>query len=250
MSSVKNRQIIDTHCHVQMSQYNGDRDEVIHRALDAGVGMICVGIDLESSRQAIALADQYEGVWASVGLHPNDPGEVDGFEELMSHPKVVAVGEVGLDYYRSPDTKEIQKERLKKFIALAQKLDKPLIIHCRDAHEDMLAMLPAHRGVIHSFTGTLQQALLYIERGYHIGFNGIITFSRDYDEVIRGIPVEKIVVETDSPYLTPTPYRGKRNEPVYVEEVIFSLSYILKIDKDILKEIIKDNTNKLFRISL
>lgn len=216
--------IIDTHCHPQLPQYDADRDQVIRRALDAGVWMICVGIDLATSRQAIALAERYEGLWASVGLHPNDNlnemYEQAAYENLATHPKVVAIGEVGLDYYRTtePDKREFQKERFKQQIGLALRLDKPLIIHCRDAHDAMLALLPKHRGVIHSFTGTLAQALLYIERGFHIGLNGIVTFARDYDDVIRHVPPDRILLETDAPYLAPIPYRGKRNEPVYILE--------------------------------
>lgn len=240
--------IIDTHCHPQFPQYDSDRDEVIRRATDAGVQMVCVGTDLTTSRRAIELAEQHEGVWASVGIHPNDISDFGSFIEvsrIVNHPKVVAIGEVGLDYYRTPDvdSQAKQKELLKKFIDLAVQCDKPLIIHCRDtargsvasagttlregednhhrrasAHADLLEMLPGGRGVIHSFTGTLEQAQGYIEKGYHIGLNAIVTFSEEYGDMVRGLPLERILLETDSPYLAPEPYRGKRNEPFYIIE--------------------------------
>ena len=149
--------VIDTHCHVQFPQYDHDRAEVIRRALDAGIGMICVGTDLEMSRRAVELADRYEGIWASVGLHPNDNltehYNQSLYRDLTAHPKVIAIGEIGLDYYRTtePHLREIQKERFKEQLSLS---DKPLIIHCRDAHDDMIEILHAThmRGVIHSFT--------------------------------------------------------------------------------------------------
>jgi TatD DNase family protein len=254
MSYVKNRQIIDTHCHQQFSQYDSDRDEMIRRALDAGVNMICVGVDLETSRQAIALAEQYEGIWASVGLHPNDnldeKYDQASYEELVTHPKVVAIGEVGLDYYRTTDVDKriFQKERFTQQLELARAVDKPLIIHCRDAHEDMLEMFDSGRGVIHSFTGTLEQALLYIERGYYIGLNGIITFTHQYDDVARSIPLEKMLLETDAPYLTPVPYRGKRNEPVYIRETAKIIADIRGISVDEFIVATTNNAKELFSI--
>lgn len=227
--------IIDTHCHPQFPQYDADRDGVIRRALDAGVRMVCVGTDLDSSRRAISLAEQYEGIWASVGLHPNDIGDVAiEFETLIQHEKVVAVGEVGLDYYRTTDPKlqKEQRERLSGFIELAQRHSKPLIIHCRNAHDDMLQILPTGKGVIHSFTGSLDQALLYREKGYHIGLNGIVTFSKEYEAMVRGLPLNRILLETDAPYLAPAPYRGTRNEPVYILETARMVAAIRGIPVD------------------
>jgi TatD DNase family protein len=265
--------IIDTHSHPQFPQYDVDREEVIRRALDAGVGMICVGTDEATSRRAIELARQYEGVWASVGIHPNDADQdSEGFRkvrDLVDHPKVVAVGEIGLDYYRTTDhvAQENQRELLRKFLTI----EKPFIIHCRDsaqrvegqasAHEDMLSIIgsmnrersesgtgSSTRGVIHSFTGTLDQALHYIELGYHIGLNGIVTFARQYDEVVKGIPLERVLLETDAPYLTPVPYRGQRNESAYIHEVASTVAQLRGITKEEVMKVTTLNARTLFNI--
>ncbi|MEK7076280.1 MAG: TatD family hydrolase [Patescibacteria group bacterium] len=238
--------IFDSHCHPQMAQYDKDREEVIARAQRAGVSMICVGTDLETSRQAIELAQKHEGVWATVGLHPNDLNNelrVMNYEELLKEDKVVAIGEVGLDYYRTPEPEKQkkQKEVFEQFINLALKHDKPLILHCRDskagsigrAYKDMAEIIgnwklkignSALRGVVHSFTGTKNEAKQFLDLGLFLGFNGIITFVRQYDEIVREVPLERILLETDAPFLTPEPYRGKRNEPAYVIEVAKKLA--------------------------
>ncbi len=224
--------IIDTHCHPQFPQYDADRDAVVRRALDAGIGMICVGTDLEKSREAIALANEYEGLYASVGLHPNDNlGELydeSAYEVLARDPKVVAIGEVGLDYFRTTDDqlKSVQKERFLRQVQLAYRVAKPLIIHCRDAHDDMIEILKVQqtagkqlRGVIHSFNSSVADARAYIDGGFYIGLNAIVSFSKAYDEMVRYIPMDRLLLETDAPYLAPQPYRGKRNEPSYIEAV-------------------------------
>ncbi|HEY4474438.1 MAG TPA: TatD family hydrolase [Candidatus Paceibacterota bacterium] len=226
--------IFDSHCHPQMAQYDKDREDVISQALKEGVSMICVGTDLETSRQGIELAQKYENIWASVGLHPNDISEyfdISIYQSILENPKVVAVGEVGLDYYRTPELRkqEKQKEVFGQFINLALKHDKPLILHCRDskagsiglAYKDMAEIIgnSALHGVVHSFTGSIEDVKKYLELGFHLGFNGIITFARQYDEMVREVPLNRILLETDAPFLTPEPYRGKRNEPAYVVEV-------------------------------
>src|SRR3989344_6683795 len=210
--------IFDSHCHPQMAQYDKDREGMLKRAKDAGVFMICVGMDYETSKQGIALAQKYEGMWASVGLHPNDnlneKFEAKEYEELLKMPKVVAIGEIGLDYYRTPDPKdqELQKKRFEEQLDLAVRTDMPLILHSRDSgkgsigkvHSDMIAILknnlPSKFGVAHSFTGTIDDAKKYLELGFCLGFNGIITFARQYDEVVRFIPIENTLLETDAPY--------------------------------------------------
>lgn len=243
-----------------MRQYDTDRDEVIQRALNAGVNMICVGTDLNTSKQAIALANEYDGVWASVGLHPNDNleevYEQAEYSELTKNPKVVAIGEVGLDYYRTTDEKKkkLQKERFEKQIELAISLQKPLIIHCRDAHNDMIEMLRdlklSARGVIHSFTGTWTDAQRYFELGFYIGLNGIITFTDQYYETVANAPVDKLLLETDAPYLAPAPYRGKRNEPAYVIEVAGRVAAIKNIEVDKLLEQTVQNSQDLFSLNI
>lgn len=257
--------IIDSHCHLQMAQYDKDREEVIKRALEKGVSVICVGMDLETSKQAIELAQKNDpvklpngnhgagGMWATVGLHPNDISENfinSSYEHIIKHPKVVAVGEVGLDYYRTPEPEKQkqQKEVFEQFIDLAQKTNKPMVLHFRDSpkgssgrvHKDALEILPKDIvGVSHSFIGNLDEAKEYIKRGIYLGFNGIITFARQYDEIVREVPLERILLETDAPFLTPEPHRGKRNEPVYVIEVA---KKIAELKNETLEKVIEQTT--------
>ncbi len=249
----RNMKIIDTHCHPQFPQFDADRDEVVCRALDAGIGIICVGTDLATSRQAIKLAERYEGLYASVGLHPNevtDNFQLTSYEELLKHSKAVAIGEVGLDYYRTTDLekRKLQRESLEQFIHLAAQCGKPVIIHCRDAHEDMMNILPEYRGVMHSFTGTAEQARRYMKRGYFIGLNGIVTFAKEYEEMVRSIPLDRLLLETDAPYLAPAPYRGKRNEPSYVDIVGRSIATIFGIEPAVVFEATMKNAEHLFNI--
>ena len=265
--------IIDSHCHPQFPQYDADRDEMIRRTQEAGIGMICIGTNLETSKSGIELAQQHEGIWATVGIHPNDSEEglssntAEMFKSLLQEPKVVAVGEIGLDYYRisEPEKQEQQKGFLKKFLELAVENGKPVILHVRDSakgstgkvHSDMISIiedclsggdlskgekLPL-RGVVHSFTGTVDEAKKYLSLGFYLGFNGIITFRSPsealreggagmYDEVVRATPLERILLETDAPYLTPEPHRGKRNEPTFVTYVVDKLGEIKGVSRE------------------
>lgn len=256
--------LIDTHAHLNFGVFEKDADEVIKRALDAGILMINVGSDFTTSRKAVTLAEKYSsGVYAAVGLHPNDfekGFDYEAFKKLAVNLKVVAIGETGLDYYRIGDselaTRDKQKELFKKHIELALELKKPLIIHCRQAHDDLADILKFYffnfksglNGVIHSFSGNREQAEIYQGLGFKIAFNGIITFSRDYDEIISRTPLEDILIETDCPYLTPVPYRGKRNEPAYVVEVAKKIAEIKRISlEDVSKQTTK-NAKELFGI--
>lgn len=256
----------DSHCHPQMAQYNKDREEVIARAQRAGVSMICVGTDLETSRQAIELAQRTEGMWASVGLHPNDnlneKFEPEKYKELLRKEKVVAFGEIGLDYYRTekPEDQKLQKERLIQQLELAKELKKPLILHCRDAragstgraYKDMIDILKegyvSNGGVVHSFTGILDEARQFLDLGLYLGFNGIVTFARQYDEIVRQVSLDRILLETDSPYLTPEPYRGKRNEPAYVMEVAQKIAELKNLSLEAIIEKTTKNCENLFKI--
>ncbi len=257
--------IVDTHSHVNFSDYEKDREEVIKRALASKVWLINIGCDRKSSEEVVGLAQKYdEGVFASVALHPHNIEE--GFDPkiyrtlIKQSAKVVAVGEAGLDYFRIKNNelgiREKQKDIFKKHIELAVELDKPLIIHCRNAHDDALSILdlyfkihnPKLRGVAHSFLGNLKQASRYRELGFKIAFNGIITFARDYDKVILDTPLEDILIETDCPYLAPVPHRGQRNEPLYVIEVAKKLAEIKSIPYgDIIGQTTK-NAKALFRL--
>ncbi|MDA0208015.1 MAG: TatD family hydrolase [bacterium] len=253
-------QFIDTHCHVHFEAYKTDMDDVVQRALDGGVQMITVGTQTTTSKNGILLAERYEGVWATIGLHPNhvhkqaffDENELPAekqptdeiktrsetfdesyYRELVAHPKVVAIGEFGLDYYRLPEGQgpeqliDDQKREAKKQIEFASQFNKPVVIHCRDAHADQFALLKAEidqggltrRGVVHCFTGTAEDAERYASIGFKTSITGIVTFSKELQAVVKDIPLEQIMIETDSPYLTPAPNRGKRNEPLYVKDV-------------------------------
>jgi len=264
--------LIDTHCHLNLPEYREDYHYVATRALDEGIGINNVGCDYASSARAVEIAQEYlaEPVWASIGQHPTDSSEIfdeKKFEELArSSDRVIAIGETGLDYYRLPagedNSEEIARQK-KTFLAhmeLAHKLGLPLIIHCRDAHEDVTALLmhqsgvpaegvaPKERGVMHCFTGTLQQAQSYIDLGFLISFTGIVTFATQYDEIIAALPLEKILIETDAPFLTPTPNRGKRNEPVYVERVAEKIAEIKGISVGDVAVQTTKNARRLFGV--
>lgn len=250
--------IIDSHCHPQLAQYDPDRHEVIARTLAGGVGMVCVGTDLLMSRKGIELAEQYEGLYTSVGSHPTDESEgsfdLSGYEKLAAHPKVVAIGEIGLDYFHEKNFSLHlkQQNRFLQQLELAKKLSKPMIIHCRDAHEDMIRLLREHavgmQGVIHSFNGSVAQAKEYIDIGFYLGLNAIITYSKDYEEMVKSLPLEKMLLETDAPYLAPAPYRGKRNEPGYVQEVGSTIALIRGDNPEELFAATTANALRLFSI--
>lgn len=257
---------IDSHCHPQFPQYDRDREEMIKRALDAGIRMICVGTDLEMSEKAIDLANGHDGIWATVGLHPNDNlnENFDGktYEELLKMPKVVAMGEIGLDYYRTtnPEDQKFQKERFIKQLELADKLKKPLILHCRDsksgsigkAYAQMIDVLrngyAKNGGVIHSYTGSLDEARQFLDLGFYLGFNGIVTFARQYDYVVKYVPLDRILLETDAPYLTPEPYRGKRNEPSYVVEIAKKIAQLRGDNLENIEKYTSQNVKNVFSI--
>lgn len=246
----------DIHSHLNFADFDKDREEVIKRTLDNGVWAIVVGTDFENSKKAIEIAEKYnEGIYASVGIHPSDidivGNRIPDICELAKHPKVVAIGECGLDY--KFQNSKIQKDLFKQQIELAIKLDKPLMVHCRDCHKDVLEILnsykcPELRGDIHFFSGSLEQAQKYFELGFLISFTGVITFTRDYDEIIKKIPLDKIIIETDAPFVAPVPHRGKRNEPLYVLEVA---KKIAEIRGELYEKILQSTTAnalKLFRI--
>lgn len=252
---------IDSHCHPQFTHFESDRDEVIARAREVGVGMICVGTDAEMSRRAIELAQQHPGLmWCSVGLHPNDnldeQYDQTVYEQLAKDPSVVAIGEVGLDFYRTPDPEkqDIQRKRFEQQLHLAFELHKPLIIHCRNAHHEMAEMLNHWRykrrvsGVIHSFTGTWEDAQKYLGLGFYIGLNGIVTFTEQYDETVRNLPLDRLLLETDAPFLTPEPHRGRRNEPSYMRLIAQEIAVKRGQSSDEIAQATAENAKKLFGI--
>lgn len=270
---------IDAHTHVQFHAFRDDVDAVIRRALDARTWMVNVGTQRDTSAKAVEIANKFpEGVYATVGLHPihteksyhdaqelGDSDEAKGFtsrgeefdydyyKKLAEDPKVVAIGECGLDYYRLEEaSKKKQFDVFEKQIALASELKKPLMIHCRNAFADLISILVSCQksfvncpGIVHFFSGTADDARKLLDMGFSFSFGGVITFARDYDEVIKYIPLERILLETDAPYVAPVPYRGKRNEPAYVVEVAKKMAELKMIS---LENIEKSTTENAFRI--
>ncbi len=251
--------LIDTHTHTNFPQFKNDWQVVIQRALDDDIWLINVGTDLEMSKRAIEIAHKYENsVFASVGLHPNEAlslskGDLNKefdeteFLKLSQDKSVVAIGECGLDFYRTTnkEKQKIQYERLEKQIEIAIQAKKPLICHIRNAYEEANEILKKYTSrlksvVIHSFTGNWQDAELFLNQGFYLSFNGIITFSHNLDEIVKKSPLDKILFETDAPYLTPAPFRGQRNEPQYVKYVAERVAEI----KDISIEEVAGQTTK------
>ncbi|MDO8492774.1 MAG: TatD family hydrolase [bacterium] len=269
----------DAHSHLHGKEYDTDREEVIARMKEVGVITITVGTDLESSKKAVELAERHEGIYATTGVHPTDTKEIfdeKNYEELARSKKMVAVGECGLDYYRlTTDNlqltmeKERQIENFKKQVEFALKVDKPLMIHCRpsqgtnDAHEDMLSILSSYsslstinyklstapRGNIHFFTGTTEVAQKYFDLGFTVSLSGVITFAKELETMVRDLPLDKILSETDCPFASPIPFRGKRNEPSYVVETVKKIAEIKGISSEEVAATIMNNTKKLFRIA-
>jgi TatD DNase family protein len=242
---------IDTHCHLNFDQFDEDRDQVVRRAQEAGVAIIVnPGIDLATSRQAIDLAERYPGVYAAVGVHPNDCagfGDHDLAELrlLATHPKVVAIGEIGLDYYWEQVPHDRQKDAFRAQLALAAELDLPVVIHCRDAHAELRDELrkwvpgaqkqrgvDAILGVLHAYSGDLEMAREAFEWGMVLSLGGPITFrnARQLHDLVAQLPLDRLMLETDAPYLTPHPYRGKRNEPAYVPIIAQGMADLLAVD--------------------
>jgi len=254
---------IDTHCHLQFEQYANDRKEIIARMREENIAGIAVGVDLESSKQAVELAEKYEHIFATVGVHPNHAGQESfdekSFRKLAEHPKVVAIGECGLDYFRKFDdeTKQAQKELFKKHVALAAGLDKPLVIHTRNAYQDLIELLreaktkyPKLRGTVHFFSGTLEDADAFFALDFVISFTAVITFARDYDGIIKTVPLANILSETDAPYVAPASRRGQRNDPLAVIEVVQQIAAIRGEDTEIVRAALLANAKRLFAIDI
>lgn len=245
----------DAHCHLQLEQYEKDKDVVLFRMQERDMGGIVVGTDYETSKAGLELARQYDFLWASVGLHPNDNEkenyDISKYEELANDPKVVAIGECGLDYFRSSG--EGQKEKFEAQIALAQKLGKALIIHCRNAHEDCSSILQKTNidvpVVMHFFTGTGELAQKYLDLGCYLSFPGPITYTDMYDDSIRVAPLNKILIETDAPFAAPVPYRGQRNEPSYVLQVAEKIAGIKGISKEEVGAQVVENATRVFGLA-
>lgn len=278
--------LIDTHSHVNFKYFKEDGDEVIQRSLAKDVWMINVGADYKTSRRALDYANKYEkGVYAAVGLHPmhivsfhaetadynfetrGEEFNYDAYEKLAKFEKVVAVGEIGLDYYHFepgvnvPELKLKQKKVFEEQLLLARRLNLPVIIHCRQAHDDMVEILTDFRkkyidlmpkegswGVMHCFSGDEDRAWQYFQLGLIISFTGLVTFSKQWDSLLRRVPSDKFMIETDCPFMTPEPFRGKRNEPVLVEFVAKRIAEIKNLSEERVAEMTTTNARRLFGI--
>ncbi|HOJ77974.1 MAG TPA: TatD family hydrolase [Bacillota bacterium] len=254
---------IDSHCHLNDQAYNETLDQVIALANASNVNQfIVVGYDLESSKRAVRLAQQYDSIWATVGIHPHDAKcwndeTAQEVKELLTEPKVVAVGEIGLDYYYNHSSKEDQIRAFKEQLTIAKEYNKPIIIHNRDAHQDTLDILKKEgvgpsRGVMHCFSGSLEVARECLKLGLNISFAGSLTFNNAHKlrEVAASIPIEKILVETDSPYLTPHPHRGQQNSPALVGLVGAKLAEVKGMTLAEVAQITTENCISLFKLCL
>lgn len=259
---------IDTHSHFNLSQFDADQGEAIVRMREAGVGTICIGIDADTSEKAVALAAQHPDIWGSVGQHPTEWGTAfiaERMHALATAPRVVAIGECGLDYFRESEqtstAKESQRALFQSQIELAARLDLPLMLHIRpemgtmNAYTDALDMLEAYkelwplmRGTAHFFAGTKEIADRFLTLGFHISFSGVITFVPEYEELVAHVPLERMLSETDAPFAAPAPYRGRRNEPSFVVEVVKKIAEIKNLELAVVQERLFDNAQKLFSL--
>lgn len=255
--------LVDSHCHldrVDLSRYEGDFARLMQATREAGVShLLCVSIDLEHYPAMRRLVDPYHSVAVSVGVHPNsEEGEEPTWERLVAlaaDPRIVAIGETGLDYYRSGGDLAWQRERFRVHIAAAREVGKPLIIHTRDAREDTLAILQeegakAVGGVLHCFTESWEMAKAGMDLGFYISFSGIVTFKAagDLREVARRVPLDRLLIETDSPYLAPVPYRGKPNEPKLISHVADCIAELRGLDRAEIAAVTSENYFRLFGV--
>ncbi len=253
--------LVDSHAHVQMRQFNSDREQVIAAAFAAGVRqMVVPGVDVPTSKLAIALAEHYPGhIFAAVGTHPHDATTLTDEalaqqRELARSPHVVAIGEIGLDYYRNLSPRDVQRDAITRQFALARELDLPIILHNRDSHTDMIALLRAEaqglRGVFHCFIGDQAMARDALDLGFYISFAGPVTYPKNTElaEVAAWAPLDRMLIETDCPYLTPTPFRGQRNEPRFVAQTAQRIAELRGIAMNDLAEATARNAATLFRL--
>lgn len=260
--------LTDTHCHLDFSHYDKDREKVIAQAKKAGLEKLLVlGIDVFSSKAAIRLAEKFSFIFAAIGVHPNsgktwNKSALTELKSMVQHPKVVAVGEIGLDFYRDSTPQNLQKKIFREQLEFAFEFGKPVIIHCREAFKAVLKLLAewqsqlkeakdplAERpGVLHSYSGNVNQMNFLMKINFFIGISGPVTYNNSHElrQVVSRVPINKMLIETDSPFLTPHPYRGKRNEPAYVSYVAERIAEILQKSPLEIGEITSNNSKKLF----
>ncbi|MFI3227875.1 MAG: TatD family hydrolase [Clostridia bacterium] len=251
--------IFDTHAHYDDEKFNGDRDEVLHDLKNHGVGLVLnAGCDVQTSIDCVKMAEDYDFCYATVGFHPHSADEfedkhIDWIKEQAKHEKVVAIGEIGLDYFYDNSPREIQKQVFRTQLAIANELDMPVVIHDRDAHKDCLDIImenPPKKLIYHCFSGSVEYAEILVKMGYKMSFGGAITFknARVSQEVIKAVPIESIMLETDAPYLTPVPFRGKRNDSRYLNLVVEKIAELKGISYDEVVEITTKNGREFFGI--
>lgn len=251
----------DTHAHYYDDAFDADRDEVLSALPAAGVELaLCPGCDLVSSRQSVALAERYPHLYAAVGFHPENLegislDQLSEIEAMASHSKVKAIGEIGLDYYweKDPDKRKLQQDFCSAQLSLAEKLDLPVIFHDREAHKDSLDMVRAHpnaRGVFHCYSGSVEDAKTLVIMGWMVSFTGVVTFknARRALEVIEWLPMDRIMIETDAPYMAPEPYRGKRNDSRYVFRMAEAIAQVKGLTAEEVGRITTENGKRFFNI--
>ena len=251
--------LFDTHAHMDDRAFDADREELLARLPEQGIGLLMnPGCSLESSRNAVALAERYDYIYAAVGSHPDAADEVTGevlaeYRALCQHEKVLAIGEIGLDYHYEDIPRQRQQEAFRAQMALAAELDLPVIVHEREAHEDGMRIVeefPAVKGVFHCYSGSAEMAKWLVGRGWYIGFTGVLTFknARKAVETAAAIPLDRIVLETDCPYMSPEPFRGRRNDPGRLYRMAERLAEIRGLSVEDIHEITVENGKKLYRM--
>lgn len=249
--------MIDTHCHLSDPQFNRDLPEVLKRAKSVGVHKIInAGYDVKTSQEAVRIAENEPWLLPAVGIHPNELAadsleQFQDIERLLKEKKIYAVGETGLDYYRNSSSREAQQELFRRHITVAREYCLPLLIHTRNSIDDTIGILEKedfHCGVFHCYSGTFEQAKVILDMGFYLGFGGILTFSKRTREIFKKIPVDRILLETDAPFLSPVGYRGKRNEPAYIMETLKAAAQILEMAPSGLERILDNNAAVLFSL--
>lgn len=260
--------LTDTHCHLYFDAFENDQDDVITQAREIGVTrMLVPGIDMLTGQAAVKLSDEYPEVFAAIGLHPNDIHKWDDdiqnqFETLMAHPKVVAIGEIGLDYYKDKTPQNLQRKIFRAQLSLASRFDLPVVVHSRNKNEqdrqcieDVVKILKEFdtkiQGVLHSFSGNLMELKRALDLGFYIGISGPVTYNNAHKlrSNVAFLPLDRILIETDSPFLSPHPHRGKRNQPAYVFYIADKIAEILELDASEIAEITSVNAINLFQWS-
>jgi TatD DNase family protein len=261
--------LIDSHAHIDLPNFDKDREQVFARARQGGVRVVVnIGLDLESSRASLEMARQYDDVFSTVGFHPHEASELKDDDlkvlaEMAKDEKVVAVGEIGLDFYRNLSPRKSQEEAFRKQLDLAVELGLPVVVHCRQAHKEVFNILSGwvratlsagrlRRGVIHCFSGDIELAQRYIEIGFYISLAGSVTYpsAGELVQVAREIPLDRLLLETDAPFLAPQAYRGKRNEPAYIALIAEKVAQVREVPREVVAGAATKNTISLFRLPI